>query len=104
MNDALLSTAAVIALAGGARTPVAYEQVCNFIFMRRSAHDIPATTRPADVGGVGTAFIALGATTPYWLEKIANVVLTYPWDRTVPSSIAGTNLRPGQLRRSSIDS
>lgn len=104
MNDALITSAVVTALAAGVNTPVEFEQVCNYIYMRRSASDIPATTRPDDIGGVGAYFIALGATTPYWLERIANTVLTYPWDRTIPSLFTGVNTRPGQLRRSSIDS
>ena len=98
MNDALVGTAATIARLAGVSTAVTFEQVCNYIFMRRDAHDIPATTRPDDINGVGELLIALGADTAYWLEKIGNVVLTYPWDRSTASN------QPGQLRRSSIDS
>jgi hypothetical protein len=81
MTETLVSTLAAVAIAGGARQPALYEKVCNYCFNNAVNFNRGVQT-VADVGGVGAAFIAQGATTPYWLERIGNTVLTYPHTRS----------------------
>lgn len=69
---------AAIAIAAGARTPYLWGKVLDYVFN----HDYPFTFTPADVSGVGAAMVAGGATTPYWLEQVGNIVLTYPYTRS----------------------
>lgn len=81
MTEALVDTLVAVAVAGGARQPPLYEQVCNYIFNSVKSFSGAAGT-VSDVGGVGAAFVAAGATTPYWLERIGSKLLCYPYIRS----------------------
>lgn len=80
MTEAQVPTLAAIAIAGGAQQPALFEQVCQYVFNSVKSFSRQMQT-VADVGGVGAAFVAAGATTPYWLEQIGTQVLTYPYTR-----------------------
>lgn len=83
-TDATVSLAAAICLAGGVNTPREFEQVSNYVFSQ-AVHFTPVDKtggQPADINGVGAALVAGGFTTAYWLERVSNIVLTYPYYRT----------------------
>lgn len=78
-------TLAAVALAGGVNSPPLFEQVCDYVFgtLISAADPVHHVIQDAaDVGGVGAAFIAAGATAPPDLEQIGNRVLTYPYTRS----------------------
>jgi hypothetical protein len=77
-------TLAAIAIAGGVRHPALYEEVCDYVLGQQISAADPVhhiIQGAEDVNGVGVAFIAGGAVTPYDLEQIGNIVLTYPYTR-----------------------
>lgn len=95
------------------RHPSVFEQICNYVWkLYRDSHDLPWTgdvenPASADVAGLGTtihaAFVAAGVTAgtggaAYYLEKIGNYVLTYPWNR-----IQDDATRSEQLARGDVD-
>lgn len=74
---------AALTTVGVGVSPVEWEQVCNRVQMLQvDADDIPRTVTPDDVDGAAAILIAGGATTPYWLEKVGEKVLTYPYTRS----------------------
>jgi len=89
MSTPNVNLLAAIAIAGlqpsvGAGVPApSYEQVCNRVLMLQvDPLDIPRTVTPPDINGVAAALVAGGAITPYWLEQVGNIVLTYPYTRS----------------------
>lgn len=78
---------AAICLIAGASTAPRVEQVRNYVFAHTSAdapHFSPVDEpdkQPQDYNGVGAALVAGGITSAYWLERVFNIVLTYPYYR-----------------------
>lgn len=96
MTIAQIPVLAAIALANGVTTAPTYEQICNRVLMLQvSPLDIPRTVTPADINGVAAAFVVAGATTPWWLEQIGNIVLTYPYVRVDASVTTPTFMADG---------
>lgn len=88
-------TLAAVVLAQNAtyhtKDPAIFEQIRTYVWSKyKTSGDIPWTFAVTDVAGCGAAiyaaFIAAGVTqalggVAYWLEKIGNTVLTYPYTR-----------------------
>lgn len=74
------------------RSAPVWEQIQTYVWSKyRSADDIPPTEPPSDVAGLGAAiyaaFVAAGLTSliggvAYALEKVGNIVMTYPYTRS----------------------
>lgn len=93
-NYALL---AVVVIANDAtyhtRSAPIWEQICTHVWSHfRDHEDIPPTEPPADVAGLGAAiyasFVAAGVDAAkggvaYALEKVGDLVMTYPYWRGV---------------------
>lgn len=79
---AAISLVGLTSIGQGVSAPK-WEQVTNRVLMLQvDPADIPRTVTPDDINGVASALIAGGATSPYWLEQVGNIVMTYPYTRS----------------------
>jgi hypothetical protein len=90
------------------RHPAVFEQIANYVWSQyRSAHDIPWTFPVTDVNGLGAIIYSSFAASnvansavggvAYYLEKIRNIVLTYPWNRYQDDASRSEQLMRGNV-------